>query len=197
MAGWHLLKGVVDCNYAKMKDLAMHIMDITRNSVRAGASLIGIRLDVYKAEKLLKMTIKDNGCGMDSEMILRVTDPFVTSRTTRKVGLGLPFLKMNAEQTGGALSIQSKPGEGTVVTATFYCSHIDCVPLGDIQGTVALIMSGNPNQDFEFEICKDESLFALKSTEIKEALDGISIANPSVAKMIGEMVDTNLLSDLQ
>lgn len=180
-----------------MKDLAMHIMDITRNSVRAGASLIGIRLDVFKTENVLQMTIKDNGCGMDSDMILRVTDPFVTSRTTRKVGLGLPFLKMNAEQTGGALSIQSQPGEGTVVTATFIYSHIDCIPLGDIQGTIALIMSGNPNQEFEFEICMDELVFTLKSIEIKEALDGISIANPAVAKMIGEMVDTSLLSDLK
>ena len=180
-----------------MKNLAMHIMDITRNSVRAGASLIGIRLEVFKTERVLQMTIKDNGCGMDPDMILRVTDPFVTSRTTRKVGLGLPFLKMNAEQTGGALTIQSQPGEGTVVSATFNYSHIDCIPLGDIQGTVALIMSGNPNQEFEFEICKDESVFMLKSIEIKEAMYGISIANPAVAKMIAEMVDTSLLSDLQ
>ena len=118
-----------------MPEIALNVLDIAQNSVRAEASLIQISVDVDEAADTLTITIEDNGCGMTTEQTARVTDPFFTTRTTRKIGLGVPFFKMAAESTGGSFSIQSEPGVGTKVTAVFGLSHIDRMPLGDIQHT--------------------------------------------------------------
>ena len=113
-----------------MPEIALNVLDIAQNSVRAEASLIQISVDVDEAADTLTITIEDNGCGMTAEQTARVTDPFFTTRTTRKIGLGVPFFKMAAESTGGSFSIQSEPGVGTKVTAVFGLSHIDRMPLG-------------------------------------------------------------------
>jgi anti-sigma regulatory factor (Ser/Thr protein kinase) len=172
-----------------MRDLSMHIIDIVQNSVRAGASFVKINIEVKEPGNVLVLEISDNGCGMDSEMVKSVVDPFVTSRTKRKVGLGLPFLKMNAENTGGNISIESEPGKGTVVTALFYLSHIDCIPFGDVSGSVALTISGNPNVDFVFGFRGSNGDFLLDSREIKKELDGISIGHPKVVTFLKEMIE--------
>ena len=111
-----------------MQELSMNVLDVAENSVAAGATLVAITLSIDTAAKRMTLTITDNGKGMPPEMAARVTDPFCTTRKTRKVGLGLPLLKMTAQATGGEMSIASKPGEGTTVRVTFGLSHIDRPP---------------------------------------------------------------------
>ncbi len=137
-----------------MKELSLNILDITENSIKAGASLIKISLT--EIENVLKMRIEDNGCGMKEEFLKSVIDPFCTTRTTRKVGMGIPLLKLACEQTGGELVIESKhkdefPNEcGTTVTATFFKDHIDFTPLGDIVSTIKTLIQCNSDRDFVF-----------------------------------------------
>lgn len=134
----------------------------------------------------------DNGCGMDAGMVQRVTDPYTTTRTTRKVGLGLPLLKMSAQQTGGGLDIWSEKGKGTKVTSVFYVHHIDCVPPGDLPGTATLLITGNPKVDFRFEFNTGEEIFAISTPEIREALETVDINQPAVVRFIREMIAENL-----
>ena len=138
-----------------MKDLSLYLLDITMNSVRAGAKHIDIKL-FESADHVLTMTVSDDGCGMTPEQVARLSDPFYTTRKTRKVGLGVPFLKMLAEMCGGRVEISSVPescGEdhGTTVTATFRTDHIDFIPLGDVVETVLTLVQGSPDVDFSFE----------------------------------------------
>lgn len=117
-----------------MKELSLNMLDIAENSVRAGAALTQLLLTETADTRTLE--IRDDGCGMDAETVRRVTDPFYTTRTTRRVGMGLPLLRLAAEQTGGTLMVVSRPAaeypqaHGTTVTAVFHTDHIDCVPLG-------------------------------------------------------------------
>lgn len=169
-----------------MKDLSMHILDIVENSVKAGATEVVVDLNHH--DDALDMTIRDNGCGMDSETVKKVFDSYFTSRTTRKVGLGLPFLKMNAEQTGGTVRVESEPGKGTVVTATFVITHIDCVPQGDIAATLALLITGHPDINFRIRVTKTTGSFEISSEEIKEVLDGVPVSHPKVNVFIRNML---------
>ena len=138
-----------------MKELSLNILDISENSVKAGATLTEIILD--ENDDILLITIQDNGCGMDEKTLKSVTDPFYTTRTTRKVGMGLPLLKLEAEQTGGKITIESKPqsdfpaDHGTVVRALFYKKHLDFTPLGDAVSTLITLIQGHPNVDFYFK----------------------------------------------
>lgn len=169
-----------------MKDLSMHVLDITENSVQAGASDVDVELH-YK-EDVLELTIRDNGRGMDSEMVKRVTDAYTTSRTKRKVGLGLPFLKMNAEQSGGSVVVKSRPGEGTVVKAVFVTSHIDCIPAGDLPSSLSLLITGHPDVNFRIKIIRNDEVFEISSAEIQEILDGIPISHPKVGVFIKKLL---------
>lgn len=173
-----------------MKDLAMHILDIAGNSVRAGAGEVEITLNF--GEEILDFTIRDNGCGMDEEMLKQVTDPFVTSRTTRKVGLGLPFLKMNAQQSGGSLRVESEPGKGTTVSAQFRSKHIDCIPNGELHAVLALLITGNPGVNFKIKISNGEHFFELSTVQLKEILDGFPVSHPKVSVFVKEMIQENL-----
>lgn len=175
-----------------MKDLAMHVMDIARNSVEAGAKKVKVSLIMKKTEGNLVVTFEDDGCGMDAEMVKKATDAYTTSRITRKVGLGLPLFKMNAENTAGSLQIISEPGLGTMVTAVFFTKHIDCVPLGDMAGIVALLICSNQDVMFHFDFHIDERAFAIRTDEIVEVLDGSEINQPKVVRFIKEMVNENL-----
>ena len=114
-----------------MPEISLNILDVAENSTRAKASLVEITVDTDVAADTLTVVIKDDGCGMTEEQVAQVIDPFYTSRTTRKVGLGVPFFKYAAESTGGSFFIRSQVGVGTVVTAVFVLSHIDRMPLGD------------------------------------------------------------------
>ncbi len=175
-----------------MKDLALHILDILQNSVTAGAKLVQLGIEEIPSADKYIVTITDDGKGMSEEMVQQVTDPFFTTRTTRKVGLGLPLLKQNAERTGGSLIIDSKPGEGTKVTAVFSYSHIDRLPTGDIPGILALTASSYAEIDFIYKHHTPEGIFSFDTTEIKETLEGVPINNPQVITFMKDFIRDNL-----
>lgn len=175
-----------------MKTLADHILDIAQNSTRAGATLVQINVDENSGLDSLVVQISDNGCGMDADTLARARDPFFTSRTTRKVGLGIPLLLQNAEQTGGNVEIESQPGQGTVLKATFGLTHIDRPPWGDVASTVALLASGNPNTEFVYTHRIDGQSYGFDTREIKRELDGVPITHPDVVRFVTEMIKENL-----
>ena len=176
-----------------MQEISLNILDIAENSIRAEASLIEITVRELPAEDVLSFMVKDNGCGMDEEMVRRVTDPFVTTRTTRKVGLGISLLKSHAEQTGGGVKIESALGVGTTLTATFSYSHIDRQPLGDISAVMVSLISMNPDIDFIYTHVFDKAEFTLDTRELRAVLgDEVKFSEPSVAVWIGEYISENL-----
>ncbi|MBQ3751623.1 MAG: ATP-binding protein [Bacteroidales bacterium] len=176
-----------------MKDLSMHIMDILQNSTRAKATEITLEVLLDSAQDTLTLIFKDNGCGMSEETVQKVIDPFYTSRTTRKVGLGLPLLKQNSEMTGGSMSIQSKEGVGTTVTAVFGLTHLDTPPMGDLAGTIVLTISAYPDIRFIFHYKRDDEVdYVLDTNEVYEILDGVPINDPDVIASLKEMVEENI-----
>ena len=175
-----------------MKDLSMHIMDILQNSTRAGATEVTLEVLEDVAADTLTIRFIDNGCGMDAETVQKVINPFFTTRTTRKVGLGLPLLKQNTEQTGGSLDIQSEKGKGTTVTAVFGRSHLDRPPMGDLAGTIVLTASAYPDIRFIFHYHNGETDYVFDTVEVNEALDGISIQEPEVIQYLKEMIQENI-----
>ena len=174
-----------------MQELSMNVLDIAENSVKAGASLIEITLTLDRAASRLTLCVKDNGCGMSEELAARVTDPFCTSRTTRKVGLGLPFLKMAAELAGGGMKLESQPGLGTTVTAWFTWGHIDLAPLGDMAGTLAGQMQCNPQTDFVYTLTADGESFCADSRQFREILGDVPLSSPEVALFIRDYISEN------
>ena len=175
-----------------MKDLSMHIMDILQNSTRAGATEVTLEVLEDAAADTLTIRFIDNGCGMDAETVQKVINPFFTTRTTRKVGLGLPLLKQNTEQTGGSLDIQSEKGKGTTVTAVFGRSHLDRPPMGDLAGAIVLTASAYPDIRFIFHYHNGETDYVFDTVEVNEALDGISIQEPEVIQYLKEMIQENI-----
>ena len=170
----------------------MHIMDILQNSTRAGATEVTLEVIENSAADTLTIRFIDNGCGMDAETVQKVINPFFTTRTTRKVGLGLPLLKQNTEQTGGSLDIQSEKGKGTTVTAVFGLTHLDRPPMGDLAGTVVLTASAYPNIRFIFHYQNDKVDYVFDTKEVNEALDGISIQEPEVIEYLKDMIESNI-----
>ena len=175
-----------------MTEISLHILDIVQNSIAAHASLIRITINEDLRGDVLTIEITDDGKGMTKEELKLAADPYFTSRTTRKVGLGLSLFKQAVEQCSGSFSIDSQPGVGTKVTASLQYAHIDRQPLGDMAGVVSLLASSNPSIDFIYKHISNKNEFMLDTREIKEQLDGISIANPKVKKFIREMIQENL-----
>ena len=173
-----------------MKELSLNILDIVQNSITAGAEHIGIAL-LEDADGKLRMTVCDDGCGMSRETLARVTDPFCTSRKTRKVGMGIPLLRLAAEQTGGSFEITSKKGVGTSTKAVFHSDSIDFTPLGDMTSTVTVLISMNTDRDFIYRRSADEKEFVLDTREIKNILDGVPLDNPDVVQWMKEYIDEN------
>lgn len=174
-----------------MQELSLNVLDIAQNSVRAKASLIELSVEEQPGEDRLTIVIADNGCGMTPEQVAHVTDPFFTTRTTRKVGLGVPFLKMAAEMTGGSLSIASTPGQGTVVRADFGLTHIDRMPLGDIAATVCSLIQCNPDIDFTYTYRRARAQFTADTREFRQILEGVPLSNPEVVGFIGAFIREN------
>ena len=175
-----------------MKDLALHILDIANNSVSAKAKLIEITVDEQTAYNTLTITIKDDGRGMSPEFLSRVTDPFTTTRTTRKVGMGISLLKQNAEMTGGHLTIKSTENVGTTLKAVFTANHIDRPPLGDMAGVITILITGNSEIDFIYLQKLNNKSIKFDTSEIKEALEGVSINNPHIVKYVNEMIEEGI-----
>ncbi len=168
-----------------MRELSLNVMDIAQNSISAGAGLIGVDVVEDASKDELIITITDDGRGMNEEQVRQVVDPFYTTRTTRKVGLGVPLFKMEAEMTGGGLEISSEPGKGTVVTARFVPSHVDMIPLGDIDSTILLLISCNPDRDFLFHHAVNGRGFTLDTRELRAVLGGdVALDAPEVVEWI-------------
>lgn len=174
-----------------MPEIAMNVLDIAQNSVRAEATLIQLTVDVNQATDMLTIIIEDDGCGMTPEQVEHVVDPFFTTRTTRNVGLGVPFWKLAAISAGGTFDIQSEVGKGTVVTTTFQLSNIDRMPLGDINGTVHTLITFNTHIDFLYTYRFNEKSFTLDTREFKEVLDGVPLDEPEVSSYIRAFLDEN------
>ena len=171
-----------------MRDISLHILDIAENSLRAGASLIRIGTQLNVSADTFTVTIEDNGGGMSKEILDSVKSPFTTTRTTRKVGLGIPLFAAGCEITGGKLEIESTPGKGTKLTAVYGFSHIDRPPIGNIAETISALVISNPCVDFVFTASKDES-FEFDTRQIKATLDGVAITEPAVISFIREYLE--------
>ncbi|MDZ7261724.1 MAG: ATP-binding protein [candidate division KSB1 bacterium] len=169
-----------------MEDLSLHILDIVENSITAEARLIEINIVEDLEKDLITIELTDDGKGMDQQMLQKVLDPFVTTRTTRRVGLGLPLFAEAARMSNGQFDIQSKVGQGTKVKATFQASHIDCKPMGDIVGTIVTLIAGNPQVDFVYRHRKNDLDFSFDTREIKKALEDVPINTPRVLNWIRE-----------
>ena len=169
-----------------MRDLSLHLLDLAQNSVKAGASLVTIRLTVEESG-WLTLVLADDGCGMDEALLARVKSPFATTRTTRKVGLGLPLYRLTAEQTGGSLQVRSTPGGGTTVTAVFDLRHLDCPPLGNISGTIALLVQGSPDIDIAYWHTTPKGTVELSTREMRQLLGPeVSLAEPEVFSWLND-----------
>ena len=162
----------------------MNVLDVAQNSVAAGAKLIRITLDAQPGADTLALVVEDDGKGMDEETVRRVTDPFYTTRTTRKVGLGIPMFKANAELTGGSFDIESEVGVGTRMTANFVLSSIDRPPLGDMPSTMVSLVVANPEFHFHLEYAVDKEAFVFDTEEIRQVLGGVPLDTPEVLSWI-------------
>lgn len=176
-----------------MTELSLNILDVAENSTRAGAKLVRIAVEADFPSDLLTISICDDGCGMNEEQVKQVTDPFFTSRTTRKVGLGVPFFKYAAESTGGSFTISSVPGRGTDVTATFVLSHIDRMPLGDITATIHTLIICHPDTDFIYTYRYNEKSFTLDTRQFREILGDLPFDSPEISSYIMEYLTENKL----
>ena len=174
-----------------MQELSMNVLDVAENSVAAGSTLTEITVAIDTAAKKLVITIADNGRGMSEETLQRVTDPFYTTRTTRHVGLGLPFFKQDAEAADGSFSIRSTPGKGTVVTATFTLGHIDLAPLGDMSGTIISLIQCNPDIDFIYCVQSDGEEFRMDTRELRQILGDVPLSMPEVAVFLRDYLREN------
>jgi anti-sigma regulatory factor (Ser/Thr protein kinase) len=174
-----------------MKELSLNILDIAENSVRANASLITISVTEDTAADTLTISVADNGCGMSPEFLAHVCDPFTTTRTTRKIGLGIPLFKEAAEATGGNLTIRSEVGKGTETTAVFTRSHIDRMPLGDVASTISTLIQCNDDRDFIYHYTFDGNTFTLDTRELRTVLGGVALSEPDVVVWIREYIRQN------
>jgi hypothetical protein len=171
-----------------LREIALHLLDIAENSVAAGAKTVEITVEEDLQNDRLKLSVQDDGRGMDEELLKRISDPFVTSRTTRKVGLGIPLLKAAAEACGGNLCITSAPGKGTRLEVAFQRSHIDRMPLGDLAGTLLTLVVGFPQTHWVFRYRANGADFTLDDEPIKRELKEIPLTEPSVLAFIREML---------
>ena len=172
-----------------MRELSLNVLDIAQNSISANAPLIEIEVLEDTVKKELLIGIYDNGKGMTAEQVENVRDPFFTTRTTRKVGMGIPLFRLAAEQTGGHLDIQSEVGKGTRVTAVFKTDSIDFTPIGDMTSTVQMLITMNTDRDFIYRFGIDDRIFTLSTQELKLILGDVPLSEPSVAVWIKEYLE--------
>ncbi len=175
-----------------MKTIADHILDIIQNSVRASASRITVEIRESIMNDKYTVEISDNGSGMDKMTAMKARDPFYTSRSTRKVGLGLPFLQQNAEQSGGSLQLFTQEGKGTTVTATFGLTNIDRPPSGDLAGVFILTAIGHPHISLFYAHHTEKGSFSISTPELKETLGELPLGSSEIRKAVTELILHNL-----
>lgn len=173
--------------------MSLHILDVAENGIRAGAGLIEITVEEDLEADILTITIRDNGSGMDVEFLAKALDPFTTTRTTRKVGLGLSLFQQSAREAAGDLAVESTPGMGTTVRVSMSHGHIDRRPMGDMAATVTTLIEGNPDIDFVYTHRKNGREYTLDTRQIRPELEEIPLNNPQVVSLIKE----NLLAGLK
>ena len=162
-----------------MKELSLNILDVAKNSVTAGATKIGILVEETPGR--LTITITDNGCGMTPEFVRQVTDPFTTTRTTRKVGLGIPMIKELCELCQGSFGIESQVGVGTALHLSFRLSNFDLPPMGNLAETMLTLVNGAPEKpEFLLEYAVDGDSFEFDTRQIRQALGGVPLDTPEV-----------------
>ena len=175
-----------------MKELALHILDIAENGIRAGADNIRIFVGFEKETGMMRIGIRDNGKGMDKEALRLASDPFFSSRTTRRIGMGFPLLRQHAEMALGGLEIHSKPGEGTSVEASFMADHPDRQPLGDLEGCWILLASANPGIEWGLYMKSDKAFYEITSAEIRSSLEIEEISGRELIKDLKRMIRNNI-----
>lgn len=177
-----------------MVDLSLHILDVATNAFKAHAS--NLKVVVKDEDNIVQVWIEDDGCGMSKETLQNVINPFFTTRTTRKVGLGIPLFKQTLEQTGGFLKITSEENVGTTFHALMYKNHIDAIPLGDI-GETFFVLTINPYDiDVHLEMIfkdKNKEKFVLDTKDIKEVLDGVPLLDTSITSWIKDFIKEGLM----
>ena len=174
-----------------MRELSLNILDIAQNSISAGAPLITIEVSENTIDRTLLIGIYDNGKGMTEEQVKSVIDPFFTTRTTRKVGMGIPLFKMAAEQTGGSLEIKSELGVGTEVKAYFKTDSVDFTPLGDVASTIQMLITMNTDRDFVYKHIVDGKEFVCDTREIKAILGDVPLDSYEISQWILEFIKEN------
>ncbi len=174
-----------------MRELSLNVLDIAQNSVSANASLIEIELIENSKTNDLLIGVYDNGKGMTPEQVESVRDPFFTTRTTRKVGMGIPLFKFAAEMTGGKLEIESEVGVGTRVRAQFKTDHLDFTPIGDMTSTMISLITMNLHIDFLYTRKLDDKAFTVDTRQLKEILGDVPLNEPSIALWITDYINEN------
>ncbi|HMN11622.1 MAG TPA: ATP-binding protein [Bellilinea sp.] len=169
-----------------MRELSLHILDLVDNSIGAKASRIQVSVREDLRNNVLEIGIEDNGKGMSKEMVQSVIDPFVTTRTTRKVGLGIPLFKEAAETCNGSFTIDSELGVGTVVKARFQHDHLDRMPLGDMVGTFTSLIIGTPEINFVIKYDYDDYSFVFDDKLMKQELADVPLSDPAVIEFVKE-----------
>lgn len=177
-----------------MKEISLHILDIMQNSIAAGATCIRLHVVQSTSQDTLEITIQDNGCGIEPELLRGIVDPFTTTRTTRRVGMGLPMFHASAQQAGGGLSVTSQVGRGTCVTARYQLSHIDCPVLGDLASTVQLQMVANPQIRLIFTYTTDHGQCSVDTQQINQILGEVPLNTPAVAQWLKEYLNDAIQS---
>lgn len=175
-----------------MRELSLNVLDIAQNSITANASLITIEIIENTKAAVLEINILDNGKGMNEEQLKSVQDPFYTTRTTRKVGMGIPLFKMAAEQTGGTFSIASEVGVGTQVRTLFKTDNVDFTPLGDMCSTVIMLITMNTDRDFIYRYSLNGNEFVFDTREIKQILDGVPLDTADVVSWMRDYINENI-----
>lgn len=175
-----------------MQDLSLHILDIVENSLAAGARRVDIRIEEDRGTDRMSVQITDDGRGMDEEMARKALDPFFTTKTVRRVGLGLPLLAEACRMAGGELTLESCPGKGTTVRAVFQHSHIDRKPLGPMADTLLTLLIGHPEVELTYDHRKDGKAFSLDTREIKSDLGDIPLNAPEVVPALRAFIQKGL-----
>ena len=172
----------------------MHLYDLMENSTAAHSTEVRLSIRDSLKDDLFHFTIEDNGCGMSPELLARATDPYTTSRTTRKVGLGLPLIKLNTERCDGATSISSTAGVGTRLEFHFRHSHIDRPPMGDLAGSLVLFLAAHPDLHFVISYTTDVDSFTLDTDDLRDALGAAAVSNIHVMTYLKEIINQNLVA---
>jgi hypothetical protein len=175
-----------------VQDLSLHILDIVENSLAAGARRIEIQIEEDTQADRMRIEIVDDGSGMDEEIIQQALDPFFTTKTVRRVGLGLPLFAEACRMSNGELCLESRPGKGTTVKAAFQHSHLDRKPLGNIGDTLITLITGHPEVDFFYGHRRNEKFFSLDTREIKSDLEGVPLNAPPVVLALRRLIFSGL-----